>query len=41
MAAGALDEERGLLETHFALRRAGADLIITYAAVDVAQLLKH
>ena len=41
MAAGALDEERGLLETHFALRRAGADLIITYAAVDVARLLKR
>jgi porphobilinogen synthase len=41
MAAGALDEERGLLEAHFALRRAGADLIITYAAVDVARLLKR
>jgi porphobilinogen synthase len=41
MAAGALDEERGLLETHFALRRAGADLIISYAAVDVARLLKR
>jgi porphobilinogen synthase len=39
MAAGALDEERGLLEAHFALRRAGADLIITYAAVQVSRLL--
>ena len=41
IAAGALDEERGILEAHFALRRAGADLIITYAATDVARLLRH
>ena len=41
IAAGALDEERGLLEAHFALRRAGADLIITYAAVEVARLLSR
>ena len=41
IAAGALDEERGILEAHFALRRAGADLIITYAATDVARLLRR
>ncbi|MCF7936700.1 MAG: porphobilinogen synthase [Synergistales bacterium] len=41
MAAGALDETRGLLESHFALRRAGADMIISYAAVDVARLLRQ
>lgn len=39
IATGSLDERRGLLEAHFALRRAGADILITYAAVDVARLL--
>ncbi|MDD2453868.1 MAG: hypothetical protein PHT11_07835 [Synergistaceae bacterium] len=39
IAAGALDERRGLMEAHFALRRAGADLIITYAAVEMARLI--
>lgn len=37
--AGSLDWTRGLLEAHFALRRAGADIIITYGAVEVARML--
>lgn len=41
IAAGALDETRGLLEAHFALRRAGADIIVTYAAREVARLLRN
>lgn len=41
IAAGALDERKGLLESHYALRRAGADMIITYAAMDVAKLLRE
>ena len=41
VAAGALDEKRGMLEAHLSLRRAGADLIITYAAVDVARMLRE
>lgn len=39
--AGSLDWPRGLLEAHFALRRAGADIIITYGAVEVARMLKQ
>ena len=39
-AAGSLEEPRGLLEAHFALRRAGADIIITYAAVEMARLVR-
>jgi porphobilinogen synthase len=39
IAAGALDERRGMLEAHFALRRAGADILVTYGAVDVARML--
>ena len=41
VAAGALDEKRGMLEAHLSLRRAGADIIITYAAVDVARMLRE
>ncbi|MCF7936034.1 MAG: porphobilinogen synthase [Synergistales bacterium] len=41
MAAGAVDETRGLLESHFALRRAGVDMIISYASIDVARLLRR
>jgi porphobilinogen synthase len=37
---GWLDYDRCLLETLVALRRAGADMIFTYAAVDAAKLLK-
>jgi porphobilinogen synthase len=38
---GLLDEKKGLLEAHLAMRRAGADLIITYEAVNVARWLKE
>lgn len=38
-AAGALDYERCLLESLYALRRAGADVIFTYAAIEAADLL--
>lgn len=37
---GILDEERAVLEVHLAIRRAGADLIITYFAKDLARTLK-
>lgn len=37
---GLLDEERAVLEVHTAIRRAGADLIITYFAKDLARILK-
>ncbi|MGQ0551167.1 MAG: porphobilinogen synthase [Armatimonadota bacterium] len=38
-AAGWLDEQRATLEVLTAIRRAGADLIITYAAADAARWL--
>lgn len=38
-AAGALDERAAVLELLYGIRRAGADLIITYHAADVAQWL--
>lgn len=38
-AQGWLDYDRALLETMLCLRRAGADLVFTYAACDVARLL--
>ncbi len=38
---GLLDEKKGLLEAHLALRRAGADLIITYEAVNIARWLEE
>ena len=37
---GWLDEERAMMETLLAIRRAGADLVITYFAKDVARLLE-
>jgi porphobilinogen synthase len=37
-AAGAVDYEKCLLESMIAFRRAGADFIFTYAAMDVARL---
>jgi len=37
---GWLDEKAVMLESLLAMRRAGADIIITYAAVEVAQWLK-
>lgn len=39
-AKGWIDERAVTLETLLAMRRAGADIIITYAAVDVAQWTK-
>lgn len=41
IAQGFLDEKKGLMEAHLALRRAGADLIITYEAVNLARWLKE
>jgi porphobilinogen synthase len=38
--AGALDEKRAVLETMYSFRRAGADVILTYFAPDVARLLR-
>ena len=37
---GWLDEERAMMEALLAIRRAGADLVITYFAKDVARLLE-
>jgi len=36
-AAGVLDEASALREALVAIRRAGADLIVTYAAVDAVE----
>ena len=36
---GWLDGERAMLESLLAIRRAGADVIITYFATDAARLL--
>lgn len=38
-ANGWLDYDKCLLESLFAFRRAGADMILTYGAVDAARLL--
>lgn len=38
-AAGALDETRAILETAYAFRRAGADVILTYFAPQLAKIL--
>ena len=37
--AGLLDKEQAMLETLYSIKRAGADIIITYFAKDVAKLL--
>lgn len=39
--AGAIDGERSMMEAHLALRRAGADVIITYGAREIAQWLNR
>lgn len=39
-ARGWIDERAVLMESHLAMRRAGADIIITYAARELAQWLK-
>ena len=38
---GWLDEQRAMLEALTAIRRAGADIVITYFAKDVVRLLEH
>src|SRR5574342_478471 len=38
---GWIDEQRIMLEVLFAIRRAGADMILTYFAKDAARLLQH
>lgn len=40
-ANGLLDAERSLLEAHLSCKRAGADLIITYAALELAAFLQR
>jgi porphobilinogen synthase len=40
-AAGWLDRERTIMETLTAVRRAGADIVLTYWAVEVARLLRR
>jgi porphobilinogen synthase len=40
-ANGWLDRDRCLIETITAFRRAGADLVFTYAAMDLARLLSR
>jgi porphobilinogen synthase len=40
-ANGWIDERAVTLETLLAIRRAGADIIITYAAADAAKWLKE
>jgi len=40
-ARGWIDERAVTLESHLAMRRAGADLLITYAATNVAKWLKE
>jgi porphobilinogen synthase len=39
--AGALDLKKSMLEAHMALRRSGADIVITYGAVEVARWLNR
>jgi porphobilinogen synthase len=39
-AAGYLDEEATVLEALTAIRRAGADGVLTYFALDVARVLR-
>jgi len=41
VAQGWLDERRAVMEILSAIRRAGADIVITYAAADVAQWLRE
>jgi porphobilinogen synthase len=40
-AAGWIDRERTIMETLTAVRRAGADIVLTYWAVEVARLLSR
>jgi porphobilinogen synthase len=38
-AAGMLDEKKAMLESLLSIRRAGADVILTYFAIPAAQAL--
>ncbi len=38
---GLLDEKKAVLETLYAIRRAGADIVITYHALEAARLLRE
>jgi porphobilinogen synthase len=38
---GWIDEQRVMLEVLYAIRRAGADMILTYFAKDAAKLLQR
>jgi porphobilinogen synthase len=38
--AGYLDKKAGMLETLYSIKRAGADIIITYFAKEAAKVLK-
>lgn len=40
-ASGLIDEEQAMVESLLAIKRAGADLIISYFAKDIARLLKE
>ena len=40
-AAGMIDEQAVMMETLVSMKRAGADLILTYFAEDAARLLKQ
>jgi porphobilinogen synthase len=40
-AKGWLDETRAMMESLTAIRRAGADVILTYFAREAARLLRH
>ena len=39
-AAGLIDEERLVMETMLSMKRAGAKIIITYHAIDIAKWLQ-
>ncbi len=38
---GFIDRERVMMESLVAIRRAGADLIVTYFAMEAARALRH
>ena len=40
-AAGMIDRDRAIMETLTAIRRAGADIVLTYWAVEVARWLRR
>jgi len=37
---GWIDEDRTILESHLCIKRAGADIILSYFAKDVARMLR-